>query len=187
MSESPEVIVLAKLELLRNLAEIYSRTPAAARDAISVSYLLEVAEVLALHFDDERPLQPLVDMIERLASPVQAKAEDERRSGDAPPSAPLMGRLAATLDVMVEGRFAAATAAQIIARQMLRAGVEMPSVTGDSRAWMRLVKWTERLRTTEKPPEAWKAYRDFKVKLLEDHGPKVALKAMSEPLWDFRR
>ncbi len=88
---------------------------------------------------------------------------------------------------MTEGRFAAATAAQILARQMLRAGVEMPHATGDSRAWMRLVKWSERLRATEKPPEAWRAYRDFKARLLKTHGAGAALKAMSEPIWDLRR
>ncbi len=81
MTRSNAAALPAKVELLRNLAEIYERSTTETREAISVNYLLEIAEIMALHFDgDERPLRPLVDVIEHMVSPVDARAENERRS-----------------------------------------------------------------------------------------------------------
>jgi len=186
MSTQVDKITADKLQLLRALAAAYERSPQAARQSLLLSYMLEAAELLAHQFGDEKPLRPLLDTIETMAAETDAVGSEERRTGDVAPSPALLGRIAACLDTMIDARFAPATAAQAIARQMLRASVEMPMDGGDSRGWMRLIAWAERLRRAEKPPAAWKAYCELKGKLHSIYGADAGMAAMSAPLWDAR-
>src|SRR6478736_3959932 len=112
-----------RLAIILALAKRYVATPQAARREVAVEYLFEVGELLHGASGEDDILAPLLDLIPIVADPETQAAFDERRNGQAPPSDSMMVRVVATIDVPTENGHGNDQAAQLIARQLVRAGV----------------------------------------------------------------
>lgn len=110
---------------------------------------------------------------------------DERRSV-LKASNELLARVSAIIDLLVQAGQPPEHAAQLITRQLLAVGIQMPESGGDARAWKRLHNWRNNLIHYKRSGPAWDVYCAFK-EALNDIPPDQRLRrAVGERLWDRR-
>ena len=78
-------------------------------------------------------------------------------------------------------------AAQLITRQLLSVGIELPEAGGDARAWKRLFNWRNRLIHHTRSGPAWDAYCAFKEELADIPPDQRLRQAVGTKLWDRRQ
>lgn len=111
---------------------------------------------------------------------------NERR-GKMVASDALMARVSAIIDVLVQGGQTSDQAAQVITRQLLAVGVQLPSSGGDARAWKRVLYWRNNLLHHKRAGAAWDVYCAFKEQLADIPPAERLLVAISKRLWDKRQ
>ncbi len=175
-----------RLAIILALAKRYVATPQAARREVAVEYLFEVGELLNGASGEDDILAPLLDLIPIVADPETQAAFDERRNGQAPPSDSMMVRVVATIDVLTENGHGNDQAAQLIARQLVRAGVSTPLEGGDARGWRRLQLWRERLFNLKTSSPHWPRYLEFKAQIATQSRQSLLSAALDGTLWNRR-
>lgn len=175
-----------RLIKILDLARAYSAGLSTGRREIAVEYLFEVAELLQQASGQEAILAPLLDLIPIVADPDTQAAFDERRNGQAPPSEAMLVRVAVAIDVLTDHGYLDDQAAQIIARQLVRAGVSTPETGGDARGWRRIQLWRERLLHLKTASPAWPRYLEFKTQLASQPRPAQLASALDGTLWNRR-
>ena len=108
------------------------------------------------------------------------------RRGELEASDDIMARASAIIDVLVQGGDTPEHAAQVITRQLLAAGIQLPVSGGDARAWKRLLNWRNNLIHYKREGFAWDAYCSFKEELAHIPPEDRLRLAVGELLWDQR-
>ncbi len=99
----------------------------------------------------------------------------------------VLARASAIIDVLVQGGQTPEQASQVITRQLMAVGIQLPVSGGDARAWKRLLYWRNNLIHHKREGPAWDAYCAFKEQL-GDIPPVERLSiATGEQLWDMRQ
>ena len=112
----------------------------------------------------------------------QTERRDTMKASDA-----VMARASAIIDVLVQGGQTIEQAAQVITRQLLAVGVNLPSSGGDSRAWKNVLYWRNNLIHYKREGAAWDVYCAFKEELATIPPADRLRIAVGEQLWDKRR
>lgn len=108
------------------------------------------------------------------------------RHGKMKASEELMARACAIIDVMIQSGDTNEQAAQVITRQLLALGIELPENGTDIRAWKRLLSFRNTLIHYMKEGPARETYSEFK-ELLSGIAPDQRMRrAVGEQLWDRR-
>ncbi len=110
----------------------------------------------------------------------------EGRRGELEASDDVMARACAIIDVLVQGGDTPEQAAQVITRQLLAAGIQLPMSGGDARAWKRLLNWRNNLIHYKREGFAWNIYCSFKEELAHIPPEDRLRLAVGERLWDQR-
>ena len=132
-------------------------------------------------------LAPLLDLIPIVADPETQAAFDERRNGQAPPSNSMMVRVVATIDVLTENGHGNDQAAQLIARQLVRAGVSTPLEGGDARGWRRLQLWRREVFNLKTPRRIGRVpSSEFKAQIATQSRQALLSAALDGRLWNRR-
>lgn len=98
-----------------------------------------------------------------------------------------MARACAIVDLLVHGGDSPEHACQVITRQLLSVGIQLPESGGDARAWKRLMNWRNTLIHYKRAGPAWDVYCAFKEQLA-DIPPEMRIRmAVGERLWDQRQ
>lgn len=111
----------------------------------------------------------------------------EGRRGEMKASEDLMARACAIIDVLVQSGQSPEQAAQVITRQLLSVGIQLPEHGGDSRAWKRLDNWRNNLIHHKRSGPAWDVYCAFREQLAHIPPEKRLQMAVGERLWDQRK
>ena len=132
-------------------------------------------------------LSSLIDLETDLKSGLVHRQQSRERRVGAPPSDEVLGRLAATIDLLVKAGYDEADAAQILTRKMIGAGITPPRQGGDARGWKRLLLWRADLIYGVASPAAKAEYKRFTAEL-DKIPPETRLKRVLDgQLWDRRR
>jgi len=110
-----------------------------------------------------------------------------RRGSDQVASDTLLARASAIIDLLVQSGETPEHAAQLITRQLLSVGINLPETGGDSRAWKRLFNWRNALIHHKRKGPAWNAYCAFKEELASIPPDQRLRIAVGERLWDRRQ
>ncbi len=110
----------------------------------------------------------------------------EARLGELKASEELMARACAIIDVMVQSGQPKEQASQIITRQLLALGIELPENGADVRAWKRLLSFRNTLIHYIKEGPVRDAYSAFKEQLSDIEPDQRVRRAVGEKLWDRR-
>lgn len=109
------------------------------------------------------------------------------RLGEVKASEDLMARASAIVDLLVHSGDSPEHACQVITRQLLSVGIQLPECGGDARAWKRLMNWRNTLIHYKRAGHAWDIYCAFKEQLA-DIPPEMRIRtAVGERLWDQRQ
>lgn len=109
------------------------------------------------------------------------------RRGEVKASEDLMARASAIVDLLVHGGDTTEHACQVITRQLLSVGIQLPECGGDARAWKRLMNWRNTLIHYKRNGPAWDAYCAFKEQLAHIPPEMRMRTAVGERLWDQRQ
>lgn len=109
------------------------------------------------------------------------------RRGEVKASEDLMARASAIIDVLVQSGHSPEHAAQVLTRQLLSVGIQLPESGGDARAWKRLLNWRNNLIHYKRAGPAWDIYCAFKEQLAHIPPDKRLQVAVGERLWDQRK
>lgn len=109
------------------------------------------------------------------------------RRGEVKASEDLMARASAIVDLLVQSGDTTEHACQVITRQLLSVGIQLPESGGDARAWKRLMNWRNTLIHYKRAGTAWDVYCAFKEKLAGIPAEKRIRMAVGERLWDQRK
>lgn len=175
------------LNAIQMLARAYMELPPTERREAALTYLFEVGEILTNAAGSDDIVAPLLDIIPFIANCNERLGFEERRQSSTEPSATLLARVSIAMDALIGNGHTAEQAAQILARQLVRAGANLPSEGGDPRAWRRLLIWRERLLALKRPAEAWAAYQDQKSALASEPRSAVLAAVNDGSLWNQRR
>jgi len=138
----------------------------------------------------ERDLAPLSDLRDALRSGGASYGGDDgqldARTDNAAPSAEILARASAVIDVLMSEGKTEEQAAQTVTRKMIIGGINPPSAGGDSRGWMRLARWRRNLIHGLKPAEVVAEYESFLAKVGEIPSEERLDRVMGERLWDRR-
>jgi hypothetical protein len=137
----------------------------------------------------QRDLQPLVDLensIETLKAQAIGQSTPSRRRRR-PPSDKLLARLAAVIDLLVNGGYDEAEAAQLVTLEILAAGIPLPQQGSDARGWKRLLAWRADLNHGIGSPEARAEYCDFTRDIESIPTNERRKRVLVEQLWNRRR
>jgi hypothetical protein len=176
-----------RLQKISRIAATYNTLPPTERREAMLDYLFEVGDLLTELTSSEDITSPLHELIPSLADPKSRPLFQERRGIASPPGPELMARITVALDLLIEAGELPDYAAQIIARQMVRNGVELPTGGNDARGWKRLLFWRDRLRSVKQPQSGYDAYIDFQSEIASRQRDVVIEAALSGDLWNFRR
>ncbi len=138
----------------------------------------------------ERDLAPLSDLRDALRSGGASYGSDDgqldARTGNTEPSAEILARASAVIDVLMSDGKTEEQAAQSVTRKLIIGGINPPSSGGDSRGWMRLARWRRNLLNGLKPAEAKAEYEGFLASLQEIPVEQRLDRVLTERLWDRR-
>lgn len=109
------------------------------------------------------------------------------RRGEMKASEDLMARASAIVDLLVHSGDSPEHACQVITRQLLSVGIQLPESGGDARAWKRLMNWRNALIHYKRAGRAWDVYCAFKEQLAHIPPEKRIQMAVGERLWDQRQ
>lgn len=109
------------------------------------------------------------------------------RRGEVKASEDLMARASAIIDLLVHSGDSPEQACQVITRQLLSVGIQLPESGGDARAWKRLMNWRNTLIHYKRAGHAWDVYCAFKEQLADIPPEKRIRMAVGERLWDQRQ
>jgi len=109
------------------------------------------------------------------------------RRGEMRASEDLMARASAIVDLLVHSGNSPENACQVITRQLLSVGIQLPESGGDARAWKRLMNWRNALIHYKRSGRAWDVYCAFKEQLADIPPEKRIRMAVGERLWDQRQ
>lgn len=109
------------------------------------------------------------------------------RRGEMRASEDLMARASAIVDLLVHSGDSPEHACQVITRQLLSVGIQLPESGGDARAWKRLMNWRNALIHYKRSGRAWDVYCAFKEQLAHIPPEKRIQTAVGERLWDQRQ
>ncbi|MEM7397405.1 MAG: hypothetical protein AAF354_00545 [Pseudomonadota bacterium] len=182
---------------LRALREVYADS-AIDKAVLGLKCLQAVMAELAADGVPVEDLKPLAELETLMAPsapgepmpPVAAHGlpEHERdRRRKAPPSAALLARAAAVIDLLVKDGHGDEGAAQKVMRHLLLAGVPAPTRGGDSRGWHRLLEYRNTLLQGGGSDEAHAEYVAFRRDLNDIPATQRVNEALTERLWDRRR
>jgi len=136
------------------------------------------------------PVDPLAGVsASNWASGTEASGIYDRdgRRGEVKASEDLMARASAIVDLLVHSGDNPEHACQVITRQLLSVGIQLPESGGDARAWKRLMNWRNTLIHYKRAGHAWDVYCAFKEQLA-DIPPEMRIRtAVGERLWDQRQ
>lgn len=118
---------------------------------------------------------------------VSESYDRDGRRGELKASEELMARASAIIDLLVHSGHSTEHAAQVITRQLLSVGIQLPECGGDARAWKRLDNWRNNLIHYKRSGPAWDAYCAFKEQLAHIPPDKRLQVAVGERLWDQRK
>jgi hypothetical protein len=110
----------------------------------------------------------------------------DARLGEMKASEELMARACAIIDVMVQSGDTPEHAAQVITRQLIALGIELPDHGGDVRAWKRLLSFRNTLIHYMHEGPVRKTYSVFKEQLTGIPPDQRLRRAVGEKLWDRR-
>lgn len=158
-----------------------------SKPAILRDYVELVAHYLAGQGRGPALAAPLFDMAAALedGNPHET-ARDERRDGLRDASDEMLGRVSASVDVLISAGYSLDHACQIVTRQMIARGVRPPQ-GGDARAWRNVQAWRHKLLGGRRDTLEFRQYAAFKDKLLAEHGSGVAAIVSNTAVWDRRR
>lgn len=154
-------------------------------------YIERLIGYLSRHGVNERELKPLIELRDALKLGVQDEDlayEDvmDARTGNAAPSDAILARASAVVDLFMREGKTEEEAAQIVTRKLILAGVNPPDTGGDSRGWMRLVRWRTKLRGGFVKPGVVKEYERFRSAVAEIPTQDRLNRVLTEKLWDRR-
>lgn len=111
----------------------------------------------------------------------------EGRRGELKASEDLLARASAIIDLLVQSGDSPEHACQVITRQLLSVGIQLPESGGDARAWKRLANWRNTLIHYKRTGPAWDVYCAFKEQLAHIPPEKRIQMAVGERLWERRQ
>lgn len=111
----------------------------------------------------------------------------EGRRGEMKASEDLLARASAIIDLLVQSGDSPEHASQVITRQLLSVGIQLPECGGDARAWKRLMNWRNTLIHYKRSGPAWDVYCAFNEQLAHIPPEKRIQMAVGERLWDQRQ
>ncbi len=121
------------------------------------------------------------------AVPPRLPRGEDKRGENVEASDEVLARASAIIDVLVQAGHTPEHAAQVITRQLLSVGVELPEAGGDARAWKRLFNWRNRLIHHSRSGPAWYVYCKFRDELAHIPPDQRLRHAIGEKLWDRRK
>ena len=143
--------------------------------------------VKALDKNQESDAVPPAPMREADVAPVHTgHYVRDARLGEVKASEELMARASAIIDVMVQSGDTPEHASQVITRQLLAVGIELPEQGGDVRAWKRLLSFRNTLIHYIKEGPLRRSYNAFKEQLSGISPDQRLRRAVGEQLWDRR-
>lgn len=154
-------------------------------------YVESLARCLRRNGASNRDLLPLTDLETALRFRLEFEREDyedvmDGRTGDTPPSDVMLARASAIVDLLVQEGKSVDVAAQTVTRKLLLAGVNPPEPGGDSRGWMRLVRWRRKLLEGFVKPGVAAEYEWFRAAAAELPAGERVNRVLTEQLWDRR-
>lgn len=179
---------------LRALRETHTHADGDAA-ALGAKCLRAVIAQLGAEGVSPADLQPLVDLETQVSKdktqsprePQHPASVGHERRHHAPPSATLLARAAAVIDLLVRAGHDESEAAQSVMRRLIASGVPAPSQGGDARGWRRLLEFRNALLHGYGPEEAKLEYRAFSRELEAIPPSERVKRVLDDRLWDRRR
>ncbi len=159
------------------------------KTSLGVKCLQLLVAQLAQEGVPQEDLQPLVDLETGIGA-LKAKARGEgtaNRRRRKPPSDVYLARMSALIDLLIKSGYSEGTAAQMVMRRMIAAGVPPPRKGGDARGWKRLLAWRAHLSHGLGSPEAEEEYRNFTRVMEAIPAHERVKRVLDERIWDRRR